>query len=1234
MAINIKNKIYINGTSFTSHLVQPIKWGNFLDERLDEMYFTLQSTKHRAFQPMDKVELVSTLTNPYRGKTTTRHKFYLIANDKATEEPVGSGHYTHELYCIELTKMLEMYVVDSLTFTNVIGTDYTKNPPLAPATLVTPVMPNENSYIPYGETWIPVNSDTAWNTPSNYRTPLATGKPFTCASWEEVDNGSYSSLVKTVPELCGYSVWVEGNDSPIFESTNDPTGKYTFTLENGRNYIIRYQTYSITTYGGSNTYAKRGVEFTFAVVQNYYPSKRLTCTDVINRLCDLATPLYQGETPRFVLDQKDAADFDKIYCPEITMTQSTLRENLQEVGKIVHGEPRLVPYGFDTYRITYDRYGGTKKANRPTKYIEKVSEHAIDSYCSSVDSAAQNLVNSLNYAQGVICEPRADAYKTVRAETQYVRVTDANMIIKTTRPIYKIIKLECGLVKNNTISAPVDITPYVFEKTVYDAQLSSYSEAYPYSKAYALYYAIGSDTIGGLNFKVDSAWLPSFERYAIVNILDKVTGQTLDLPGEWNDDKDKQDGTNFYPSLAFRVTYVPYFNVRLTQSKPYIREFKEPAVLIYNQSANVIESRAYGENLKGAVARLGNPERSITYWLTSFAQIPEAGDLYDDDYYISTVACEMYGIGIKCTLGLSKNFNRKSAYIGVSSERRLYEVSERAAYDRTTLYKEYIVIGDEETTDNTLLGDNFISAIQNTFTQTARIARIDKVTAWGGTYSTPTGTTSARPLPAVELPVVASALGNAIVFIWSYQDNYSAGPMVAYESNGGVSGYYQQDYAYCDFYGKIYYYNFDLSPSTEAETTDFDMQTEIGLELPGIDDNDTPGISSGVFSTLEYKPYIYRKDSREISQFCAEVEFVTNRKDLIIGSGLAARNPLVGAQKQDPVRLYLLPFKINKFIDRITDNLDNIPYIGTYIYPTYTGTYANVKQYTAVSGTSTVSAGTYYTTQDGVISNAETNASGQNVYTDYLFNCKTGAFKLVSPVPLDSISPGRTWYSTDIDGNTGAETGNQIYWFQLNSKNASSGDIAASRIPITAIANTGSAIFIEKISENGLATDKLKMDIITDISGLPDYSSWAFISPQYTQTETVEDEEGNIYAQTYYDGGDVYIGANTPINGDALYFTAIHDPFKQYEVIATSGGTLTTISGYKYARYDEGVGRFFVDTPIKQNELSVNDIVFNVSPYGDYPEGDTLTQSTVTAISENSITVSNEIIRRKIWTSS
>ena len=77
------------------------------------------------------------------------------------------------------------------------------------------------------------------------------------------------------------------------------------------------------------------------------------------------------------------------------------------------------------------------------------------------------------------------------------------------------------------------------------------------------------------------------------------------------------------------------------------------------------------------MARLGNVEKSITYVCAWFDQIPKAGELYDDEYYISAVSWEVMPTYIKCTLGLSKDFNRISQYIGISSNRRYYEVSER-----------------------------------------------------------------------------------------------------------------------------------------------------------------------------------------------------------------------------------------------------------------------------------------------------------------------------------------------------------------------------------------------------------------------------------------------------------------------------------------------------------------------------------------------------------------------------
>ena len=142
------------------------------------------------------------------------------------------------------------------------------------------------------------------------------------------------------------------------------------------------------------------------------------------------------------------------------------------------------------------------------------------------------------------------------------------------------------------------------------------------------------------------------------------------------------------------------------------------------------------------------------------------------------------------------------------------------------------------------------------------------------------------PIPAVSLPVVSSAFGNSIAFSWAYEDNYSAGAISQYTERGGgkeyVNGYFQNNYQYTDYYGKIYYYHFRLRSSGE-KPNNFEDQSDIGTRLPG--DNET-AVSYGpsYIGTDEAEPIILRKDNREKLQCNFQIDFVTNRKGLIIGS--------------------------------------------------------------------------------------------------------------------------------------------------------------------------------------------------------------------------------------------------------------------------------------------------------------------------------------------------------------
>lgn len=140
MAVKIQTAVYIDGINRTSKTVLPIKFGNFLDERLDECNLSLRAIKQETFSPLTPVEIRVKSTeyfgnwndNPtLSGEESEEVYHYTVANDTASEVRPGSGLFNHELYLLEVTKVAECIIVDALTYTNDIGRNYTENAPLA-----------------------------------------------------------------------------------------------------------------------------------------------------------------------------------------------------------------------------------------------------------------------------------------------------------------------------------------------------------------------------------------------------------------------------------------------------------------------------------------------------------------------------------------------------------------------------------------------------------------------------------------------------------------------------------------------------------------------------------------------------------------------------------------------------------------------------------------------------------------------------------------------------------------------------------------------------------------------------------------------------------------------------------------------------------------------------------------------------------------------------------------------
>ena len=852
--------IYINRKIIdcTQNTVFPIKLSKILDEQLDEASIALLRTKTPVIHPLTKI-VIRIWNNDFPGRDITLNM--LVTSDYSEEKIVGERRWNHRLMLIEETKFLEGFICRSQGYVNSLGRIYTnaKNEvkpalektggigsiPEIQQSIYTPLLVGENSFPS-------LQSLFTWK---------ATVSSYTVV----IQNGVEIKREKDV-------------DTPIVVDLTNGTVEliYHFDLLNSTGQL---------TVNGTATYLVN-------IASNVEPSPKWNARSVIERALMIAEPLRKGDTPKFHLNADQAKEFEKIETPEFQFTQSTLREILQGVGAYIHGEPRL-----NGDEIYYDMYGsGALNDVHYKNYAALSMRQDIEQYASGIDSSVDNFVNTVGRDSGVIIEPYDGGYKTLRTETLYARVEEGNMLISTQWPIYSISKVECGFVGETTSA---DITPYIFESADY-ARMSSYSELYPESRAYALYYTIGEKNIYGLNFKEAHPISPAFKNYAILNILRAATGDsslTIDEGKENGEDGYTEGG---YPLLAFRVTYTPIFSARVQQSKAYIGELTAPRTLAYNQAQNVVEASYYGERMKGAIARMGNVEKTYTFVFAGLARIPKVGDLFDDDYYISTVDVEIQPESTKITLGLSQDFNRYSEFIGINTAKRVYEVSERQAYDSNLSYRDYVVIGDKVGSENTLFD---ISRIATTFSQNFETEPITLAIAQGEDDSE-------NLLAEIALPVQTAAFGNAAVMTFKYEDNYSAGNNVTWREQNNVQGWFTNGVAYSDVHGNmeylhLKYYEGGTIPATKEQ------QTQIGTSLPNA--TNITGRGQAYINTGE-RPLWVKKGSTEILSVTYQIDYVSNRKNIIIGSALAKNCVFVsGSQSGHGAVLYVLPQRLNKF---------------------------------------------------------------------------------------------------------------------------------------------------------------------------------------------------------------------------------------------------------------------------------------------------------------------------------
>lgn len=857
--------IKINGVDYTYALPLPFKEQFALDESLDNAVVNLKMiNKAERFNILSLVEITKN-----DGTTTTTFNFF-VAKDTLTEI-IGTGLYDHELVLIEETKLLEKKIVDTNTITNVLIKQYQ-------------LYDDVPVYLVYGSVEEPFEfpvghpkytSDLDFPYSEYCKSPKPKNETIFLPSY----NRFWTDLTSGVPNPTG-DVIILQEGIEIYK-TSDPAYNQIQLPKILGAYEIRY------TYPSESAYLR--IYISRVQTEDIEP---YTITDVVNRLLSIMKTERVGTLPRFTFNSEQATKYSSVLAPEFAFTKSTLKECLDQVGGYIHAIPRL-----SNNVIYFDDLGTSETTNLSYEYISHQENQDIEQFCSHIDTNIDNLVNIDNALDGTIIEPFDKGYETVRPETTVVRITNESALIETEYPIEQILKVEVGYLSDGTLVG--DITPYIYENAKYQA-LSGTIGTFPYSKAYAIYYTQGEKNILGLDFKLPNPISSVFSDPAIINIIERKTN---------NPNIQNLFNVQEFVGLAFRITYYPVINTRIKQSKTNLSEFTEEVTNIYNQTANKVDSTAYGENLKGAVARLGNIEKIKTFIIPKLADLPKIGMLVDNDYYIASISTENLRDYIKCTVGLSKDFNRLNKFVGIKNNLRMYEVSEKQSVERYVIYEDYCVIGDNFTTsDRGLLTDNGIALVVNDFNGVNLKTPVSVVNTIGLD-------TDNNELVSIVLAVINLGIGNSLWFGFRYSDNYSAGNTSSTGTNSVDADYYrvQNFVAYSDFFGRIENLKLNMYANFGDIITNYATQQAIGNNLPIF--NETI-LTNSLIST-ETLPIILKKDSRENINFSYQVHFVSNRNNFIIGSGLALNNGLVSSG-ENFAKLYVLPTKLNKF-DKVID---------------------------------------------------------------------------------------------------------------------------------------------------------------------------------------------------------------------------------------------------------------------------------------------------------------------------
>lgn len=881
--------IKIDGRDYSKYLILPFVLQDTGVEQLDSAIVELRGMPTDAkFAPFLPVSL-------FGGKYN-----YVVADDTVTEV-FGRSLWNHQLTLIDETKMLERILMEGKSFTQPLKQEI--GDPRDADVLYADGDRNE---------MVIGNAKTnLYKTPNKIEgesTVILQSPDAMAAIFDLVDVMTKPDFVEVLYRKGEISI----NDEPyetIYSKQLESDQQDSFKVYKEGVYTIKYH-YKVR----EGTTPREDI---LSVPISFYKEadapKKYSIYDVMNITLETAEPIFKGDSPRYGLSltEEQEARFKAMDAPEMHFPNGrSLYENLKEIGDYIHALPRAKTDENGAKRIYWQELGSAERADlsKGVLYGGVGSYNAAD-YASAVEANFANLINSSDEAEGSVTDPYTDGFITLRSNSY--RIKEEDSYIPTNFPIGTKISKVLVQIHNDDGTKdglPIDITPAVFEKNEYDL-LSSFSGIYPFSKTHALYYTTGQKNIEGLWYRVEDSALSimnQFKNYAITNVINYFGDRHYDTTSN------KLNYTN----LSFQITYIPIINGRARQERT--ENTVERVILAHNQSANQLSAKAFGENLRGKVAMLGNSTDSKMYIFPSIDDIPKAGTMYDRKEFISLITTRVFPDFCLSRIDLSTNYNNQGAFVQMKTGIRQYEIP--SGQDRCTLLEEFCIIGKDERIyeeDVKMLCRPEMKELTMMAFYYTNIEAKDITSAWVDTFDE----NEKEIATNIALPVYSTSLGASVYFGFSFEDNYSAGKRAADIGLSNARGTEYVEYG-SPFYARAKYLDFAFVPSYAVLTGN--TAIDVSNNLPSVGRNGVEiAKPTGDYISTSYRgALVFNKDSADIGNIAYQLHFVSN-DGYIVTSEIARMMPYVRARGryEDAPRVYFYDAEIEELTGEARGNV-------------------------------------------------------------------------------------------------------------------------------------------------------------------------------------------------------------------------------------------------------------------------------------------------------------------------